>query len=659
MASGDPIITKAYIQLIPSMEGSQATISKELGAQAEPAAKEAGEKSGKSFGDSLAKGLKTTTAVIAGAMAAATGAAVALGKSFVDNANSVAQYGDNVDKMSQKMGISAKGYQEWDFVMQHCGTSIDSLKSSMKTLATAAETNSYAFEQLGISQEQIANMSQEDLFNATIASLQNIGDETQRTYLAGKLLGRGATELGALLNMSAQETADMKSELSDLGGLMSDSAVKDAAHYQDSLQNMNTALNGVKNNMMSSFLPGMSKVMDGLSNVFSGNDGIESIKEGLGEITSKITELSPQFLEIASTVIMGVLQGFAPMLPTLVQSGFGFIISAITMITSMIPQMMPAIIAGIQGICGALFDALPVITQAIFELISSLVVWLSEGDNVKNLLDGIISLISLVCDQFAMILPVLLPAVVNIVGQVADSLTDPDNLGTILSAILTIVGAIVVALVKALPEIGGVIVKLTTNILTQLETWWNNLKSWFSSMFTNAKTKVTSFVSNIKDSITNGIMNVVNKAKTWGKDMLDNFISGIKSKLSAVGDAVKGVADKIKGIIGFSEPEDPESPLHRFHTFAPDMIDLFTKGIYDNSEQVKDALIDTFAMPDVKSQVTADGIDASLTGSTTNYNGGSISINVYGAEGQSANDIAEQVAYKLEQMTKRRGVVYA
>ena len=80
----------------------------------------------------------------------------------------------------------------------------------MKTLANAATTNSAAFKELGISQKDLANMSQEQLFEATIAGLQNVEDTTQRTYLAGKLLGKGATELGALLNTSAEETQAMR-----------------------------------------------------------------------------------------------------------------------------------------------------------------------------------------------------------------------------------------------------------------------------------------------------------------------------------------------------------------------------------------------------------------------------------------------------------------
>ena len=52
-------------------------------------------------------------------------------------------------------------------------------------------------------------------------------------------------------------------------------------------------------------------------------------------------------------------------------------------------------------------------------------------------------------------------------------------------------------------------------------------------------------------------------------------------------DTVSGIGETIADFIGFSEPE--KGPLSRFHTFAPDMIDLFTKGIDDNLDELERA----------------------------------------------------------------------
>ena len=163
MPTGTELAT-AYIQIVPTTEGIEGKITEALGGEADKAGIAAGNTAGKSFASSMAKGIAVG--------AAAVGAAAAsLVSSIANSAVKVSEYGDNVDKMSQKIGISAESYQKWDYVMQRAGTSVDNLKTGMKTLVSAAQSGSEAFDQLGISQEQIASMSQEQLLEATIKSL--------------------------------------------------------------------------------------------------------------------------------------------------------------------------------------------------------------------------------------------------------------------------------------------------------------------------------------------------------------------------------------------------------------------------------------------------------------------------------------------------------
>jgi hypothetical protein len=47
------------------------------------------------------------------------------------------------------------------------------------------------------------------------------------------------------------------------------------------------------------------------------------------------------------------------------------------------------------------------------------------------------------------------------------------------------------------------------------------------------------------------------------------------------------VAGAVKDFLGFSEPE--EGPLHDFHVFPKDMVDLYAKGIEDNAHKAAEA----------------------------------------------------------------------
>lgn len=74
-----------------------------------------------------------------GGFLAAADAAGKLVSALWDGMNELGEYGDNIDKSSQKMGISAEAYQEWDAVMQHSGTSIDSMRRGMMQITDAMD----------------------------------------------------------------------------------------------------------------------------------------------------------------------------------------------------------------------------------------------------------------------------------------------------------------------------------------------------------------------------------------------------------------------------------------------------------------------------------------------------------------------------------------
>jgi phage-related protein len=79
----------------------------------------------------------------------------------------------------------------------------------------------------------------------------------------------------------------------------------------------------------------------------------------------------------------------------------------------------------------------------------------------------------------------------------------------------------------------------------------------------------------------------------WGKDLIDNFVQGIKNNIAKVGDAVKGVADKVKSFLGFSEPD--EGPLKNFHTFGKDMMENYATSIENAQYLVRNAVDDVAA----------------------------------------------------------------
>lgn len=239
--------------------------------------------------DTLAGTVKKAAAWATGTAAAITAATVAVFKV----ADSVAAVGDEIDKQSQKLGISDQAYQEWDAILGHCGASMDSLKAGMKTLSKAIADGSAdqvaAFQAVGLSLDEVQQMSTEDVFAAVITGLQGMEEGAERTNIATTLLGRSAQELGPLLNTSAEATEEMRQTVNDLGGVMSDEAVAASAQFKDALQDLETAAGWFKRELVASILPYVTAGMQGLTNaMMQSKNWVVTLKENFVSFGSSV-----------------------------------------------------------------------------------------------------------------------------------------------------------------------------------------------------------------------------------------------------------------------------------------------------------------------------------------------------------------------------------
>ena len=110
--------------------------------------------------------LKKVGEAMAAAVATIGAAAVATGKKLYDMATETANIGDEIDKTSQKLGMSAEAYQEWDYVLGQSGVEITSMTTGLKTLTNqiddaknGSDKAAERFAKLGISMDDLALQS--------------------------------------------------------------------------------------------------------------------------------------------------------------------------------------------------------------------------------------------------------------------------------------------------------------------------------------------------------------------------------------------------------------------------------------------------------------------------------------------------------------------
>lgn len=310
--------------------------------------------------------LKSGIGKVGKAFAVVGAAAAGMTAAFVKGTKDTAEFGDRVDKLSQKIGMSKESFQQWDYIMQINGASIETLQAGMKTLSTAAQNGSDAFDKLGLSEEFVKSASPEELFESTIGKLQEMEEGTERTAIASKLLGRSATELAPLLNSEAASIEELKKQAIDYGMVMSNEAVAASAAFSDSMTTLGMTATGLKNKLMAEFLPALTQVTDGLALLFTGDmSGLDKINEGISEFVGKITEILPKIIEIGGSIIQGLISAIVQNIPQLVETGSQLLVAIITGIAQALPQLIAYIPTIVDNLISGLLGGLSELTPAI------------------------------------------------------------------------------------------------------------------------------------------------------------------------------------------------------------------------------------------------------------------------------------------------------
>lgn len=188
------------------------------------------------------------------------------------NALGVSKMAREMDVTAERVGFSAQAYQEWTYVLNRAGIEASELVEVMKTLTEAQidvikgeKEYIAAFEKLGMTKEQVASMSQEQLWNATISALQNMEDATMRNIVAQRIFEEDMSKLTPLLNMTNQQTQSLISTYNALGATMSADLIKKSNQLQAAITNLQAAWQGLRNTLAQAVIPAVVAVVNALT----------------------------------------------------------------------------------------------------------------------------------------------------------------------------------------------------------------------------------------------------------------------------------------------------------------------------------------------------------------------------------------------------------
>ena len=329
-----------------------------------------GSKIGKAFGSigKAAVAVGKATVVAAGTVGAAT----------YKMASSTSQHADEIDKMSQKLGMSKKAYQEWDYVLSQAGVDITSMSTGLKTLTNkldqaknGSKSAQEMFTKLGISAEDMKKMSREEIFDAVIKGMQGMQDSTERAALANKLFGRSGQELSALFNTTAKDTEEMKKRAHELGMVMSDDAVKGGVALVDTMDTAKRSIGGFKNSVGTAAIPIIQKLADMLIK------GVPKAQALFAKFTPVVTVLFDkalpplfQLITVILPVLFSIIQQLLPPLSDVIQAILPVLI---TLIQQLVPPFLQIVQTIMPLIIQLINNIMPLVNQIINAVLPPLI----------------------------------------------------------------------------------------------------------------------------------------------------------------------------------------------------------------------------------------------------------------------------------------------
>ena len=344
---------------------------------------------------------------------------------------------------------------------------------------------------------------------------------------------------------------------------------------------------------------------------------IETVLLVVQNIITYVQENAPKFLELAANLMVNFANGLLNNLP--------FVLS-----------QLPTII---NGIANAILSMMPTIVQTGVTLLSALVK--SLPTIIQNIVSVLPTIIKSIVDNINTLLPIIIDAGITLFTALIDAL--PEIIVTILNALPEIIASITEALMNMLPTIVEAGFKLFTALVGAMP-----------QIIRAIVQKLPQIVASIVSSIAAAFPQMVSTGS--------NLIKGLWQGIANVGEWLRqkisgffgGVVDSIKKFFGISSPS-------KVFAGIGEMLDRgLAKGVGDYAKLAVNAAEDM-----AEDVFDATNRDFSFVGSGAVDGRGwrsgerGVVINVYGAEGQDVNELAEVVSQKIAFVYTQEQAVWA
>lgn len=564
---------------------------------------------------------------------------------------------DDLNTLSKQTGISTYDLQMYAAMADLVDVSVETMAKSnarlKKSMLGASEGGSQAkyFEQLGISvTDANGNLrDSNDVFQETITALGMMENETQRDAIAMAIFGRSANELNPLIE-DAGATYEKVAGIMQKYGLepVSQEELDKANEFNDTLDTIKLvftqAVQIIGSRLAGYLVPIMQTVVDKAAQIAEFVAGLSAkTLATVGGISTALAALAPALVIVGKLAqLFGTMQMRVALLATrvpMIGSALGLlsnpiflIVAGLTALSAIVMQTgltADDITAKIAGIAALIQEKMPEIISTVVQVLTTLVQTIAEMAPV--LVQGAVTLFTGLVQALPIILPVLMQGVADLIMAIVQSL--PGMAVSLIQAAVSIaqtlwqgVRQVFSGVVAWFGSVFGQAWQAVKNKFAGWASFWGGLWQTISRKFSEIGTNIASAISGAVRSGVNGV------------------ISRIESIINSAVSIINGAINLINKIPGVSVG----------HVSTVSFPRLAKGGVLNGAQTViageagPEAII-----PLDKLFAQMDKMAAQITGA-----GGGITINVFGAEGQSVRSLAEEVRRVLIQEENRRRMAW-
>lgn len=448
--------------------------------------------------------------------------------------------------------------------------------------------------------------------------------QSERDTVIGTIFNRAdMASVNALLNTTIERYDELSGALDEASGSAEQMANTQLDNLAGDVTIFQSALEGAQIAISDALTPTLREFVqlgtEGLSSVTQGfqEGGLEGAMEALGtwlsDALTMIVEKTPEIIRAGMSLLSALGEALIDNAPLIMESTLEVAQYLIDSFAEAVngdgaTNFMETTMQIITMLGEFLVENAPILMTSAATLISQLVTFIAQPENQVQMIQLSMQLITAIADGLVQSMPTILSLIPQLLVMNAQAImqafpiiltTIGDLMGDLGMLVFDLIGGLMGMshdeVVSNLTFLFDTVGQSFTDAWNGLTTWVSNVGEAISGMWTDVTSFFTDGISGIGEALagwweelTTFGSDLASAALEWAGDMIDNFVSGITNGVSAVGDAVSNIASTVADFIGFSEPD--YGPLSNFHTFAPDMIDLFSKGIQESMPTLETSL---------------------------------------------------------------------